>query len=174
MVNVYQAYKFRIYPNDEQKILIHKTFGCSRFIYNYYLTYIKNHKYLNATACIAHYVNYLKQEYFFLTEIDSIIIRKTLFNLEVAFKKYFNKQGNYPKYKSKYARNSYNTSAIYRNYKNKQYCNIELDLQRRKIKLPKLKWIPIRGYRKLTEIKGRIINATVSREANGKNNVSVE
>ena len=32
-----KAYKFRIYPNKEQEILIQKTFGCSRFIYNYYL-----------------------------------------------------------------------------------------------------------------------------------------
>ena len=31
------AYKFRMYPNKEQEILINKTFGCTRFIYNYYL-----------------------------------------------------------------------------------------------------------------------------------------
>ena len=142
---MYIAYKFRIYPTDEQKVLINKNFGCSRFIHNYYLTYIKEHKYLNATACIDHYVKYLKQEYPFLTEVDSILIRKTLFNLEDAFKRYFNKQGGYPKYKSKFLKNSYNTSAIYRTYKGKQYCNIELNLNTRQIKLPKLKWINIRG-----------------------------
>ena len=32
-----RAYKFRMYPNDEQKQIINKTFGCTRFIYNYYL-----------------------------------------------------------------------------------------------------------------------------------------
>ena len=42
MVKMYMAYKFRMYPNDEQKVLINKNFGCSRFVYNYYLTYIKN------------------------------------------------------------------------------------------------------------------------------------
>ena len=142
---MYKAYKFRIYPNDEQKVLINKNFGCARFVYNYYLTYIKEHKYLNATACINHYVKQLKQEYPFLSEADSILIRKTLFNLEIAFKKYFNKQGGYPSYKSKFSKNSYNTSAIYRTYKDKQYCNIELNLNNRQIKLPKLKWINIRG-----------------------------
>ena len=170
---MYIAYKFRIYPTDDQKIIINKNFGCSRFVYNYYLTYIKEHKYLNATACINHYVKHLKQEYPFLTEADSIIIRKTLFNLENAFKRFFNKQGGYPSYKNKFSKNSYNTSAIYRTYKDKQYCNIELDLNSRQIKLPKLKWINIRGYRKLKGINGRIINATISREANGKYYVSV-
>ena len=170
---MYMAYKFRIYPTDEQKVLINKNFGCSRFIHNYYLNYIKEHKYLNAIACIDHYVKYLKQEYPFLTEVDSILIRKTLFNLEDAFKRYFNKQGGYPKYKSKFSKNSYNTSAIYRTYKDKQYCNIELNLNTRQIKLPKLKWINIRGYRKLQEIKGKIVNATISREPNGKYYVSI-
>lgn len=173
LVKMYIAYKFRLYPNDEQKILIHKNFGCSRFVYNYYLTYIKEHKYLNASACIEHYVKHLKQKYPFLTEADSIIIRKTLFNLEDAFKRFFNKQSGYPIYKSKFSKNSYNTSAIYREYKGKKYCNIELDLNTRQIKLPKLKWINIKGYRNLKEIKGRIINANISKEPNGKYYVSV-
>ena len=34
---MYKAYKFRLYPDDEQKILIHKTFGCVRFVYNHFL-----------------------------------------------------------------------------------------------------------------------------------------
>jgi len=173
LVKMYKAYKFRLYPNDEQKILINKCIGCSRFVYNYYLTYIKDNKFINANACIKDYVNYLKYQYLFLVEVDSIIIRKTLFNLEDAFKRYFNKQGNYPKYKTKYQKNSYNTSAVYRDYKEKKYCNIELNLTNKQIKLPKLKWINIRGYRTLKEVKGRIINATISRESNGKYYVSV-
>ena len=32
-----KAYKFRIYPNETQKILFSKTFGCTRMVYNYYL-----------------------------------------------------------------------------------------------------------------------------------------
>ena len=32
-----RAYKFRIYPNDEQKILFAKTFGCVRMVYNHWL-----------------------------------------------------------------------------------------------------------------------------------------
>ena len=40
-MEIYRAYKFRLYPNEGQKILIHKTFGCARFVYNYYLNYQK-------------------------------------------------------------------------------------------------------------------------------------
>ena len=32
-----KAFKYRIYPNREQRILLAKTFGCTRFVYNHYL-----------------------------------------------------------------------------------------------------------------------------------------
>lgn len=92
---------------------------------------------MKAKACLADYVNKLKYQHPFLTEIDSIIIRKFLFNLEDEFNRYFNKQSKYPKFKSKYSKNSYNTSAVYRKYKNKKNCNIKVDSK--KIKLSKLK-----------------------------------
>lgn len=170
---MYKAYKFRLYPNDEQKILIHKIFGCKRFIYNYYLTLIRETKYMNAKVCINDYTKNLKYQYPFLTEVDSIIIRQSLFHLEDAFQKFFNKNGGYPKYKSKYSRNSYHISAIYHEYKDKQYCNIEVDLQQKQIKLPKLNWIKIKGYRNLKSIFGRIISTIISKEANGKYYVSI-
>ena len=37
-MNTYKAYKFRIYPNKEQKIMIDKTFGCTRFVFNKFLS----------------------------------------------------------------------------------------------------------------------------------------
>ena len=170
---MYRAFKFRMYPNDEQRILINKTFGSSRFIYNYYLDKVKNNKYINAYSNISDYVNNTKYMYPFLQEVDSIIIRKSIFHLDDNLKKCYNNNFGYPKFKSKFDKNSYTTSAIYREYKNKTYSNIELDLTNRLIKLPKLKWINIRGYRNIKEINGKIINATVSREPNGKYYVSV-
>ena len=65
------------------------------------------------------------------------------------------------------------TSAIYIKYKDRKYCNIEIDLNKRVIKLPKLKEVKIRGYRTLDKIDGRIINATISREKNNKYYVSI-
>ena len=173
MMVMYKAYKFRLYPTDEQRILINKTFGCQRFVYNYYLNDIKNNGYKNAFTCINDYTSRLKYSYEFLGEVDSTSIRKTLFHLEDNFKRHFNSNFGYPKYKSKYSKNSYMASAVYRKYKDKTYCNIEVDLENRTIKLPKLKEVKIRGYRKLKKINGRIINATISRETNGKYYVSV-
>ncbi len=170
---MYKAYKFRLYPNKEQTKLINKTFGCGRFVYNHYLDKIKNNGYTNTYSNIKDYTSTLKYEAVFLREIDSIVIRQSLFNLDNAYKKLFNKQGGYPKFKSKYNRNSYNTTAVYKSYKDKEYCNIELDLINKKIKLPKLKWVNIRGYRNINSINGKIKNATISKEANGKYYVSI-
>jgi len=170
---MYKSFKFRIYPNKEQTVLLNKSFGCTRFIYNYYLSNIKENNYQDAYSNISDYVNYLKYEYVFLQEVDSTLIRKTLFHLDDNLKKYYNNGFGYPKYKSKFDKNSYTTNAIYRNYNGKVYCNIELDLVNRKIKLPKLKWIDIRGYRNTESINGKIVNATISREKNGKYYVSI-
>ncbi len=32
-----KAFKYRMYPNKKQRILLAKTFGCTRFVYNHYL-----------------------------------------------------------------------------------------------------------------------------------------
>ncbi|NLZ34917.1 MAG: helix-turn-helix domain-containing protein, partial [Clostridiales bacterium] len=61
-----KAYKFRLYPNTEQKELLSKTFGCVRFVYNYYLdrrikAYQQNKTTMNYNACSADLTK-LKQE----------------------------------------------------------------------------------------------------------------
>ena len=165
---MFKAYKFRLYPNNKQLELINKTFGSGRYVYNYYLDKMKNNGYVPAYTNIKDYTSTLKYDAVFLQEIDSIVIRKSLFNLDDAYKKLFNKTGGYPKFKSKYNKNSYNTTAVYNNYKNKEYCNIELDLTNRQIKLPKLNWVKIKGYRNINNINGKIKSATISREPNGK------
>ena len=170
---MYKSFKFRIYPNDKQLELLNKSFGCNRFIYNYYLSKIKNNGYKDVYSNISDYTNNLKYEYVFLQEVDSTLIRKTLFNLDDNMKKYYNNKFGYPKYKGKFDKHSYTTSAVYSSYKNKNYCNIELDLVNRKIKLPKLKLIDIRVYRNIKEINGKIVNVTISRESTGKYYVSM-
>ena len=170
---MFRAYKFRFYPNDKQLELINKTFGSSRYVYNHYLDKMKNNGYVSAYTNIKDYTSTLKYDAVFLQDIDSIVIRESLFNLDNAYKRLFNKTGGYPKFKSKYNRNSYNTTAVYNKYKDKEYCNIELDLTNRQIKLPKLKWVKIRGYRNIDNINGKIKSATISREPNGKYYVSV-
>ena len=146
---MYRAYKFRLYPTKEQREKINENFGCSRFVYNHYLSLMKENgvrdKFENINDNLQH-------EYPFLQKADSCLIRKTLFHLDDNFLRFFKSGFGYPKFKSKFNRNSYTTSAIYSSYKEKHYCNIEVDLTNRRIKLPKLKWINIRGYRNMSEI----------------------
>ena len=174
---IHKAYKFRIYPNNQQKEIIHKTFGCTRFIYNHFLS-IKQEEYKNtkksksAYECIKE-IPSLYEERPYLKEIDSMSLRCALFDLEDAYKGFFQKIRNYPNFKRKYDKNSYRTNMITSTYKGNQYENIKLDLKNRTITLPKLKEMKIKGYRNTLEIKGRIINATISREKTGKYYVSV-
>ena len=134
---------------------------------------MKSKGYVSASTNIKDYTSILKYNTPFLQEVDSIVLTKSIFNLDDTCKKLFNKTGGYPKHKSKYNRNSYNIPSTYKKYKDKEYCNIELDLTNRQIKLPKLKWVKIRGYRNTNNINGKIKNATISREPNGKYYVSI-
>ncbi len=169
---MYKAYSFRIYPNEKQKILIHKTFGCYRFVYNYFLDKCKNNGYIKAYDMCKE-LKELNANYEWLKEVDSCSLRCAIFNLEDAYKSFFNKKSNYPKLKNKYTRQTYRTNCIKSLYKGKDYSNINIDLIKKVIKLPKLGNIKLRGYRNLDKIDGNIINATVIKETTGKYYVSV-
>ena len=171
-MKIYKAYKYRLYPTEEQVILINKTFGCSRFVYNHYLDYEKKNGVKKAYDLIKD-LKELEKEYEYLKEVDSCALRCAVFDLEDAFNNFFAKRSNYPNFKSKFARQSYRTNCIRSTYKDKEYSNIELDLLTRTIKLPKLGKVKIRGYRNKKSIDGRIINATVSKETTNKYYVSV-
>ena len=165
MGKILRGYVFRLYPTKEQTILIEKSIGCARFIYNYFLGISKEEK-INA-------YNYIKKlpelidKYLWLKEVDSCLLRCSIFNLDNAYQKYFKEKKGLPKFKSKTrSRQSYRTNNITSNYKGKTYNSIELDLNKKIIKLPKLKEVAIKGYRNLKQIKGKIINATVYKEVN--------
>ena len=80
VVSMYKAYKFRLYPNDEQRILIHKTFGCTRFIYNYFLDKCKSNGYIKAYDMCSKLKD-MYSEYPFLKEVDSSSLRCAIFTL---------------------------------------------------------------------------------------------
>ena len=169
---MYKSYRFRMYPTTSQIELIHKTFGCTRLVYNYYLEKKKEAN-LSCFDMIKDLKN-LQAEYPYLKEVDSCSLRCSLFNLDDAFKRYYKKQGSYPKFKSKYnSRRCYRTNCISSSYKDKTYQSIEVNLKKDIIKLPKLKDVKIRGYRDLEYLPGRIINATVEQASTGKYYVSV-
>lgn len=157
-----RAYKFRIYPNKEQEILIQKTFGCVRFVYNYFLdrrikAYEADKTTLNYYKCSAELTK-LKKELEWLREPDKCALQTALKNLDVAYQKFFKEHTGYPKFKSKKDRhNSYKT-------------NSNIAFIDGKIKLPKLGKLKVRDKQ---VPQGRILNATVSQTPSGKYYISL-
>ena len=160
-MKIYKSYKFRMYPNKEQKELINKTMGSSRFVYNYFL----DKKISNAYSGIKLIPKLLKEKTF-LKEVDSCALRNSVFNLEDAYKRYYKNLGGYPKFKIKGIHNSYKTNNIKSTYKGKCYNSIKLDLKNRIVTLPKLKAVLIRGYRNKNIFNGVIKSAVIKKEAN--------
>ena len=93
-----KAFKYRIYPNREQRILLAKTFGCTRFVYNHYLAkrkdaYEKDGITLSYSACAKDLVS-LKKEYEWLKEVDSVALQSSVKNLDTAYINFFRKRRN--------------------------------------------------------------------------------
>ena len=171
-MEIYKAYKFRLYPTDEQRILINKTLGCKRFVYNYYLNYLKDNTGINRFD-LYKYLPKLKEKNEFLKEVDSTVLCSAIDDLCKAFNDYYAKRKGYPKFKNRFNKQSYRTSCIRSTKKEKEYSNIEVDLLTRNIKLPKLGKVKIRGFRNKDKIEGKILNATITRESTGKYYISV-
>lgn len=163
-----KAYKFRLYPNNQQKLLIQKTFGCCRFVYNCTLSYKDNlYKTENKVASkfdCNNYVNrILKKKYEWLKEVDKNSLNNAVFDMDSAYKKFFVEHTGYPKFKSKKnSKKPYKTNCTNN--------NIEVSFENNKIKLPKLKWVKARIYR---TFEGKIKSATISQTPSGKYYVSI-
>ena len=97
-MEMYRAYKFRLYPTDDQKILINKTLGCKRFVYNHYLNYLKDNNGINRFD-LHKDLPKLKEENEFLKEVDSTVLCSTVDDLCKAFNDYYAKRKGYPKFK---------------------------------------------------------------------------
>lgn len=154
-----KAYKYRIYPNKKQQELIQKTFGCTRFVYNYYLNkrkeiYENDKTTFTYNMCSKDLTN-LKKELEWLKEPDKDSLQKALKDLDIAYQKLFKEHTGYPKFKSKKNRyKSYRTSCT----------NNNIRFENKHIKLPKLGFVKVRD-KQIPQ--GRILNATISQEPNG-------
>ena len=163
-----KAYKYRIYPNNEQKIQIAKTFGCCRFVYNHTLSYRKEvyekeKKSVSKTDCNNYCNRELKKAYEWLKEVDKFALTNAIYNMDAAYQKFFRKNAGYPKFKSKHDNHkSYTT-----NFTNG---NITVDFEGNRVKLPRLKGVKAKLHRKFS---GQIKSATISQVPSGKYYVSV-
>ena len=159
-----KAYKFRIYPNEEQRILFAKTFGCVRFIYNKMLEdkieyYNQTKEKLNNTP--AQY----KTEFEWLKEVDSLALSNAQMNLQKAYNNFFGnpKKFGFPKFKSKHrSQKSYTT--------NNQKGSVKIE--NGYIQLPKTGLVKIKQHRNIPD-DYKIKSVTISQNAGGKYFASV-
>lgn len=162
-----KAYKYRIYPNKEQRIFFAKTFGCVRFIYNKMLadrisSYKESQKSLDKSVKYPTPAQY-KAEFPFLKEVDSLALSNAQLNLDKAYANFFrDKSVGFPKFKSKKEnRRSYKTN----NQKGTIY------IENGYIKLPKLtSMVRIKQHRPFF---GLIKSVTISQAPTGNYFASV-
>ena len=157
------AYKYRIYPNKVQSVLLQKTFGCTRFVWNAMLEdkkeyYEKEKKILKITP--AHY----KTENEWLKEVDSLALANVQLQLEQAFRNFFrDKKVGYPRFKSKKkSSKSYTTNLV----------NGNIQLTDKTLKLPKLGEVRIKRHHTAPD-EYKLKSVTVSQSPSGKYYASV-
>ena len=106
-MKIKKSFKYRIYPTEEQKVLLSKHFGSKRFVWNHFLD-LRKKVYLENKTNLTYYDNskslteLKKQEDFvWLKEVNSQSIQYALRDLEVAYTNFFSKKGKFPRFKSK-------------------------------------------------------------------------
>ena len=157
-----KAFKFRIYPNKTQQVLLQKSFGCARFVYNYFLAkriekYKQDKSSMSYNQCSKELTS-LKRELVWLKEPDKCSLQNSIKDLDTSYKNFFSHKGGFPRFKSKKKRhNSYRT-------------NSNIKVLDKHIQLPKLGKVKFHDNQ---TIQGRILNATVSQDADGRYFVSV-
>ena len=161
-----RAYKYRIYPTEEQKVLLAKTFGCCRFVYNWALN-LKIEAYRQEKKTIAYkevqdrMVNELKKDNQWLTEVNSQALLNTIRNLDTAYKNFFRDTHavGFPRFKSRKNRQSFQCP---------QHCSV--DFKKGTLSIPKAKGIPAVLHRRF---KGMVKTVTISMTPSGRYFASV-
>lgn len=153
---VYKSYKTELDPNNKQKTLFKKNCGVSRFAYNWGLATLeedyKNEKKLKPNYIqINNLFNSIKKEkYPWVLEASKWSSSSGLQNLETAFKKFFNKQASFPKYKKKGQKDSFTVFAA-------------IEVVKNKIKIPKIGWVKLKQHDYIPQ--GKPKSATISLRA---------
>lgn len=162
-----KSYKFRIYPTKAQEILIAKTFGCGRFVYNNALSF-RQQQYKDHGISVSKYdcikrLPELKKQYPWLKEVDSFALQASIENMDAAYQQFFKglktgRKVGFPKFKSKKRSRP--------SYKTKQHILVF----EKAVKLPKLGKVKCQVS---TPVQGRILSATISQSRSGKYFVSI-
>jgi putative transposase len=161
-----KAYKYRLFPNEEQRVLIEKHFGCSRYIYNYALgqrieTYEKEKKSIGRNDLIKLVPDLKKQEETcWLKEVNSQSLQSAIINLDTAYTRFFKQKKGFPKFKSKHIGNQ--------SYQIPQFTKV--DFENKLIQVPKIKNLKFDAHRKF---EGEVKTCTISRTPTNKYYISI-
>ena len=145
-----RAYKTEIHPTQAQIELIHKTFGCTRYIYNQYV--YENLKNLASGNDFISAFSYSKRVNNdpntppWLKEVPSKAIKQALIYADRAFRDYFSKRRGKPTFKKKGANDSF-------------YLIGTLKVERHRIFVPVLKWLRLKEFGYIPE---NISSVTIS------------
>ena len=158
-----KAYKFRIYPNAEQQIILAKTFGCVRFIYNQMLADKINH-YEETKQKLNNTPAQYKSKFPWLKEVDSLALANAQMNLQTAYNSFFrNTKIGFPKFKSKKSnRRSYTTNCV----------NGNISIDNGFLKLPKVGLVKLKQHRLILS-NYKLKSVTISQTPSGKYYASV-
>ena len=158
-----KAYKFRIYPNAEQQIILAKTFGCVRFIYNQMLSDKINH-YEETKQKLNNTPAQYKSKFPWLKEVDSLALANAQMNLQTAYNSFFrNTKIGFPKFKSKKSnRRSYTTNCV----------NGNISIDNGFLKLPKVGLVKLKQHRLILS-NYKLKSVTISQTPSGKYYASV-
>lgn len=160
-----KSFKVRIYPNREQQILLEKTFGANRFVYNYFLNlksklyefYKIKLNYNNSSKVLTE----LKRQKTWLRDVDSVSLQQTLKDLDSAYLNFFCGRGKYPKFKKKQDKNSYRT-------------NQRIKVDNSFIKIPRVGLLRYKDKYKLEDNNIlKICSVTISKTTSGKYYASI-
>ncbi len=158
-----KAYKFRLYPDAEQRVLFAKTFGCARFVYNRMLK--DKIEYYQSTGKMLHNTPApLKEEFPWLMEVDSLALANAQLQLQTAYKNFFREKSiGFPKFRSKKSgRKSYTT--------NNQKGTIRMEGG--KLRLPKVGFVRMKQHREIPEGYS-IKSVTILQDPSGKYYASI-
>ena len=155
-----KSFKVRIYPNQKQQALIDKTFGHTRYLYNFMLNlkqklydfYGISLNYNNMSKILTE----LKKHKLWLQKPDKCSLQNSIKDLDQAYKNFYNEVAGFPNFKSKRGKNSYRTNSC-----------LHLDQENKKIKVPKVGWIKFRDKTNFCGLT-KINNITISKTPSGK------
>ncbi len=161
------TFKYKIKPTVKQSEQLNRTFGCTRFVYNWGLD-VKKSSYAESKKSVSYVdlakmLTSLKKEKPFLCEVANESLQQSLRNLDTAFTRFFRLKKGFPKYKS---RHDSKQSAKFIN------C-VHFDFDKWKVKIPRVGWVKLCKNRTFDLSKCKLGTLTVSRDNCGEYWVSI-